>query len=74
VVNKNLGDYAELFSKYRVGVAIDSSKNQIKPAVNYLQELLNEPEISERCRFVAQKFFSLDLAIRNYSMLYGQLY
>lgn len=74
VVNKHLGDYAELFSKYRVGIAIDSSKDQIKSSVNYLQELLRDPEISERCRFVAQKFFSLELAIRNYSMLYSQLY
>ncbi|MFA5339154.1 MAG: glycosyltransferase [Candidatus Omnitrophota bacterium] len=75
VINSGIGDTEEFINKEKVGVIADvSSPGGVEKAVEKASELLSEGEdLSKRCRFAAEKYFSLEYAVDKYSMIYRRL-
>jgi len=75
IINSGIGDTDRLVEKEGVGVVIDDfSSGSYAKAITALKGLLAEgPELSRRCRLAAEKFFSLDIGVNEYSRIYGIL-
>lgn len=75
VINSGIGDTGEIVAKERVGVIIDEfSSDAYKKALNELKVLLLEGDLlRERCRFVAEEYFSLSKGIDKYRSIYQGL-
>lgn len=72
VVNSRLGDVDNLLVKNGVAVKLDHEKD-IPKAANEIIELLRDPQVSMRCRNVAERYFSLDFAERTYRSMYQSM-
>lgn len=71
IINSRQGDFGNLVSQNSVGIATDgSSESEIKLYVEELLTLLADPELSRRCRELAEKDFSLEIAVRRLVELY----
>jgi hypothetical protein len=73
VVNQGLGDFDELFKKYRTGVIILDDKNGPVTAANEMLELLQDPETPMRCRALAEEYFSLEKGVDEYMDVYQKM-
>lgn len=74
VVNEGVGDVARIVRKNRVGIILDGPEpTQIRTALLHLQELMQDPELANRCRSTAQKVFSLDAGTDAYRNIYAHL-
>jgi len=72
--NSGVGDMASILENEKVGVALYSfSQPSMEEAIDQLLKLANDPEIQERCRQVALKFFSLDEGVKTYDKIYSEL-
>ena len=72
--NTKVGDMAVILNDEKVGVALDSfDETSMKLGIEELMTLLNDPEIRERCRSTALKYFSLDIGVRSYNHIYNRL-
>ena len=72
--NTKVGDMAVILNDEKVGVALDSfDETSMKLGIEELMTLLNDPEIRERCRSTALKYFSLDIGVRSYNQIYNRL-
>lgn len=73
VVNRGVGDTADIVEQHRVGVAIDAfHEPALRAAAWALRALLDDPGVKDRCRRVASQLFSLDAACDRYSIIYAQ--
>ena len=69
--NRGVGDMASLIEKYRVGVVIeDGSQKSIDQALDNLDELYTDKELSKRCRYAAEEYFSADNGADKYRKIY----
>ena len=74
VANAGVGDVATIIERYRVGVLADGADDTaMDRAVGEFMELLQDPELSQRCRQAAQEWFSLESGVARYDALYRQL-
>jgi len=73
VVNRGLGDMDELIDKFDIGVIIDGNLNSLDESVDKLIELISDKNTSDRCRFVAENYFSMDNGVRNYLDIYSRM-
>jgi len=75
IVNSGIGDTDTIIEEEKVGVIVDAfSEFEYKKAIYKLQGLLSEGEsLRQRCRAVAEKYFSLDGGIRKYLEIYERL-
>lgn len=74
VANDGVGDVARVIRDYRVGVlAQGSGPKSMTNAWNELLELLEDPDLSFRCRRTAEEVFSLEAGTAAYVGLYEQL-
>lgn len=72
--NRSVGDVAEILEGRRVGVAMTNySKEDHSVAAERLLALLQEPELSARCRETAEAIFSLDKGVEAYRLIYASL-
>lgn len=72
--NGSVGDVAEILEGRRVGIAMTSySKDDHAAAADRLLMLLEEPEVSARCRQTAEAIFSLDKGVEAYWRIYASL-
>ncbi|WP_417522037.1 glycosyltransferase [Marinobacter sp.] len=74
VANSGVGDVARIIQNYRVGVLVeDGSPEVMKLALQQLNELRNDPELSARCRRAAEEVFSLEAGTQSYRALYQEV-
>lgn len=72
--NAGVGDMYSILEGEQVGVALhDFSEKSMRDAVAKLLDLSRHPEIKNRCRDVALKYFSLDNGVRDYDRIYCEL-
>lgn len=74
VCNRGVGDLDELLDTGRVGVPVDSfSEAAYAHAASRLRDLLQDPELSRRCRRLAEARYSLEAGVEAYHRLYREL-
>lgn len=75
VINSGIGDTEQIIRKERVGVIVDEfSETAYKKAGEQLMQLLSEKDkLRQRCRAVAEKYFSLTEGTEKYWQLYQRL-
>ena len=70
--NHEVGDMASILETNNCGIAIQNfSENEIKLGVSNLLSLIEQPEVSEKCRKAAEQYFSLDRGVNLYSYIYS---
>ena len=74
VANEGVGDVAKIIREYRVGVLARSAEREdMAAAWEALQELMQDPELSRRCRKAAEDLFSLKTGTAAYAAIYADL-
>ena len=74
VANEGVGDVARIIREYRVGVLAEGLEPRaMAKAWTELMELLEDPELTFRCRKAAEEVFSLESGTASYARLYGQV-
>jgi len=74
VCNRGVGDLDEVIEKEKVGVLVDSfSADSYMKAWRNLESLLEDPELSRRCRRLAESRYGLDQGVDAYRHLYLEL-
>lgn len=75
VINSGIGDCDEIVINERVGVVINEfSQKEYGRAIKELKVLLSEgDELRQRCRRVAEKYFSLEIGVDRYWNIYNRL-
>ena len=73
VVNKGLGDMDQFFNEFDAGVILDGSPDNLTKAASQLIYLISDPETPQRCRALAEKYFSMEVGARKYLDLYSQM-
>lgn len=74
VVNAGLGDMDELVKVNDCGVVIDGpSDTELERVSDEIERLLDDPDVSNRCRQLARQHFDIDLAIDALLDLYSQV-
>lgn len=69
LTNGNDGDHKSIINKYGCGEIIDPNHLENYDFINIVTQLRKE-EISTTCRFVAEKYFSLEKGVEDYKKLY----
>jgi len=73
VTNDGIGDMTEIIETEKVGVVLRNFDDlSMVEAVNNIIDLLNDSELSKRCRYTAEKYFSLEEGIKKYKQIYSQ--
>jgi glycosyltransferase involved in cell wall biosynthesis len=71
IANSGVGDVANIIKKYNVGILLDKLDRQsLRVAYQELIELMEDPELSSRCRNVAEMIYSLSQGINSYTQIY----
>ncbi|NQT23217.1 MAG: glycosyltransferase [Candidatus Omnitrophica bacterium] len=75
VVNKNIGDTENLICANRLGSVVESlDEKGYSDSIYCLREVLKDGfSLSERCKTVASKLFSMELGIEKYKRIYESL-
>jgi glycosyltransferase involved in cell wall biosynthesis len=75
IINNGIGDTAEILRSERVGVVLEGfNLDSYKRAISGLSSLLEEgPELRQRCRAAAIKYFSLENCASEYLKIYQRL-
>lgn len=74
VINAGIGDVDQIIEQYRVGVLIENdSDSAMRNALDELDVLLTDPDLSGRCRRVAEDLFSLATGTNAYRAIYESL-
>ena len=69
--NRGVGDMASLIEEYQVGVVTeDGSQESIDQVLDNLDELYQDKELSKRCRYAAEEYFSADKGAEKYRKVY----
>lgn len=72
IISKGVGDVDSINQEYGVGLSIDESMEAPEILEN-LRTLIADPYTPERCRFVAEKYFDIQIAAKNYLRLFHQI-
>lgn len=73
IVNRGLGDFDELLSRFKAGVIISNEEGGAITAAREMLELLQDPDTPMRCRQLAEACFSLDKGVEEYISVYHRL-
>jgi glycosyltransferase involved in cell wall biosynthesis len=73
IVNRGLGDFDELLSRFQAGVIISTEKGGAITAAKEMLELLQDPDTPMRCRQLAEACFSLEKGVDEYITVYQRL-
>ena len=73
VVNKGLGDMDDFIKEFAAGVILDGDPDNLKQSATELIQLILDPETPDRCRALAEKYFSMEVGANRYLDLYGQM-
>lgn len=71
VINQGVGDTQEVLETHRVGVVLQEFSTQAyDSALDELERLWRDPELSKRCRQVAEQSFALQEGVDRYWRIY----
>jgi glycosyltransferase involved in cell wall biosynthesis len=74
VCNRGIGDLDDIVEREGVGVLVDGfSEPHYVRAAGRLKHLLREPDLSDRCRRLAESRYSVDIGVTAYRRLYEEL-
>lgn len=74
LTNAGVGDVARIVSDGGVGVILEGEGSAAMDlAVDQAVALLSDPEVSRRCREVAEKIYSLEVGVADYASVYRML-
>jgi hypothetical protein len=73
VVNKGLGDMDSFIKEFHAGVILDGTKQNLQESAASLVSLLADPETPQRCRALAEKYFSLEVGAKKYFDIYQEM-
>ena len=73
VVNKGLGDMDHFIQEFDAGVILDGAQTNLLESATKLAVLLADPDTPQRCRALAEKYFSMDVGASKYLGLYSQM-
>lgn len=74
VTTPNISDTDEIIRRERVGVVVEGHTDEAyHRALRELRELLADPELPQRCRRAAEKYYALDLACERQKDMYSSL-
>jgi hypothetical protein len=73
VVNRGLGDMDSFIKEFDAGVILDGTMENLRNSAETLISLLSDPETPNRCRALAEKYFSMDTGAKKYLDLYSQV-
>jgi glycosyltransferase involved in cell wall biosynthesis len=73
VVNKGLGDMDNFLKEFNAGVVLNGDADNLKKSATELINLVLDPETPDRCRALAEKYFSMDVGASKYLDLYSQI-
>jgi glycosyltransferase involved in cell wall biosynthesis len=71
VVSKGIGDLDFMLSEFKAGIVLNSAS--LDDSVLELQKLLRDPSTPLRCRELAEKYFSMELAVEKYRSVLKEL-
>lgn len=72
IISKGVGDIDQIIEKYRVGVSVDQSIHP-KDSIERIRSIISDSQTPDRCRYVAEKFFNMQLAAQDYLNLLTQI-
>jgi glycosyltransferase involved in cell wall biosynthesis len=71
VANSGVGDVAEILNNHNIGVVIDEEcADWAVDALDRLDQLISDPDLSVRCRQAAEAIFGLDRGAALYNAIY----
>ena len=74
VANEGVGDVAGIIRRNNVGVIVEgASVQQMETAFDALQTLMQDPDLSKRCRATAEAVFSLEAGTEAYREIYASI-
>lgn len=73
VVNKGLGDMDQFINEFDAGVVLDGTRDNLVESATKLLSLLSDTETPNRCRALAEKYFSMDIGANKYLDVYSQI-
>lgn len=74
IINDGVGDSSWIVRDHRVGVVLqDMRRDAYATSLPAVRALLDDPQVSARCRDAARRYFDLDVGARQYADLYRRL-
>ena len=74
ICNRGIGDLDDVVEREDVGVLVDGwSKCDYVNAARRLGRLLQDPDVSDRCRRLAQSRYSVEIGVNLYRELYDEI-
>lgn len=74
LANRGVGDMAEILEGENVGIAVDGfSPEALQAGLARLLELVEAPDITERCVAAARQYFSLESGVGKYAEVYARV-
>lgn len=73
VVNKGLGDMDRFIEEFDAGIILNGDRHNLINGATKLVNLISDPETPNRCRALAEKYFSMDVGANKYLDLYSQM-
>ena len=74
VINDGIGDSGRILQEHDVGIVLSQLKAaDFEASLSPVRQLVKEPQIAQRCRELATKYFDLDSGAEKYAALYSEL-
>lgn len=73
VVNKGLGDMDAFLEEFDAGVVLNGKPGNLAESAEKLIILINDSNTPNRCRALAEKYFSMDRGAKSYLEIYKQM-
>ena len=73
VVNKGLGDMDQLIEEFDAGIVLNGNRDNLIENSSRLVDLISDPDTPNRCRELAEKYFSMDVGAEQYLSLYRKI-
>jgi glycosyltransferase involved in cell wall biosynthesis len=71
LISEGVGDTEEWVEKYKIGIIIRNKNYNL--ALKEMEEILRDPQVYERCRNIAEKYFDIKDSIDQYKEIYEMI-
>jgi len=73
VVNRGLGDMDQFIAEFDAGIVLNGDLSNLSESASKLIDLTSDPDTPNRCRALAEKYFSMDVGAEKYLKLYSEM-
>lgn len=75
IINYGIGDTEEIVAANNIGVVVRNfSDKDYAYTIDKMRELLSDSQVHDRCRKVAEEYYSLESGVKKYSGIYNKLF